>query len=124
MFEPEKEIEAVNKRVDRLTEYTSYNCDLQIKMLNRLEAMVNEVNDLREQLLDITIYLYEKIEQDRDATFRLSARLAVDVIRRDKHYQKKSSNRQVNREMELLASEVDYLRDKVFERKDRNTNYD
>ena len=112
MFEPEKEIEAVNKRVDRLTEYTSYNCDLQIKMFNKLEEVVLRQEELSEA---ITV-LYNSLQEQMRHAFTLSEKMNS---LRFKGY-KKEKARWLQREMDNLKSQVEYLKDKVFEKKNRN----
>jgi hypothetical protein len=81
MFEPE--LEAVNKRVDRLTEYTSMHADLLIDLLNMVEF-------LHATLLKV------QSEDYRDTM--------------------KFSRKELVKNQELLKDEVQYLRDKVFEK--------
>lgn len=84
MFEPEKEIEYVHKRIDRLTEYTSYHLDL----INHLLTMVE--------------FLHATLLKVQSEDYR------------DKN---KSTHKELERNLSLLRSQVDYLNDKVKEKR-------
>ena len=113
MFEPEKEIEATNKRIDRLTEYTSLHADLLNGLVSRVYELERQNQTLSEALLESTFYLAGEIK----TSMLDSSRGTLKYLKYSEKGNKKEYRRQMVRELELLKSQVDYLNDKIFEKR-------
>lgn len=102
------DLEATNKRIDRLGEYTSQHADLLIKIINKLE----EVELRQQELSQAVILIHDGLQDQLKYGFLLIEKM--NTLRHQGF--NKERNRWLQREMDNLKSQVDYLNDRVFEK--------